>query len=100
MPIQALLSRSGGRSGGGDNCVGMIKLDVPAQNPKNFGEGDGPIQKLKKSGMTIILVEQNLRFALKNADYVHIINKGAIVHSSGPKELNADPETKQRYLGV
>ena len=51
-------------------------------------------------GMTIILVEQNLRFALKNADYVHIINKGVIVHSCIPSELEADPETKQRYLGV
>ena len=80
----------------------LILMDEPTEGlsplyVQTIGE---VIQKLKKSGMTIILVEQNLRFALKNADYVHIINKGAIVHSSDPDELNADLEIKQKYLGV
>jgi branched-chain amino acid transport system ATP-binding protein len=80
----------------------LILMDEPTEglSPLYVQTMGEVIQKLKKGGMTIILVEQNLRFALKNADYVHIINKGGIVHSSGPEELDADTETKQKYLGV
>ena len=80
----------------------LILMDEPTEglSPLYVQTVSEVIRKLKESGMTIILVEQNLRFALKNADYVHIINKGVIVHSSSPSELDADPETKQRYLGV
>ena len=58
------------------------------------------IDHLKDEGMAVILVEQNINFALRHADYVHIMSKGQIVHSSLPEELAADQETKQRYLGV
>jgi branched-chain amino acid transport system ATP-binding protein len=58
------------------------------------------IQKLKKRGISILLVEQNLKFTLKHGDYIHIVSRGRIVHSSSPEELEADQEIKLRYLGV
>jgi branched-chain amino acid transport system ATP-binding protein len=58
------------------------------------------IRKLQQSGISILLVEQNLRFALTRADYLHILSRGQIVHSSPPKDLDQNPEIKSRYLGV
>jgi branched-chain amino acid transport system ATP-binding protein len=48
----------------------------------------------------IFLVEQNLSFAKKFADYTHVMSKGKIVHSSTPAELWENREVKERYLGV
>jgi len=58
------------------------------------------IRKLQDSGMSILLVEQNLRFALKYTDSIHILSQGKIVHSSYPQELDTNHEIKQKYLGV
>jgi branched-chain amino acid transport system ATP-binding protein len=46
------------------------------------------------------LVEQNVALALKLVDYIHVISKGQIVHSSAPQELWANEEVKARYLGI
>jgi branched-chain amino acid transport system ATP-binding protein len=58
------------------------------------------IGKLKEEGLSILLVEQNAALALKLVDYVHVLSKGQIVHSAGPKELWANDEIKSRYLGI
>ena len=58
------------------------------------------ILQLKESGLSILLVEQNLPFAIKVADYIHVLCKGEIVHSSTPKELWKNEQIKTQYLGV
>jgi branched-chain amino acid transport system ATP-binding protein len=58
------------------------------------------IHALQGSGLSILLVEQNLRFALDHTDYIHILNRGQIVHSSSPNELDRNQEIRQRFLGV
>ena len=58
------------------------------------------IRKLKRSGISILLVEQNLQFALRNTEYVHIMSRGRIVYSSLPKELAANHEIRLQHLGV
>jgi branched-chain amino acid transport system ATP-binding protein len=58
------------------------------------------IRRLQQGGISILLVEQNLRFALKHTDYLHILSKGQIVHSSTPEELDRDPAVKSKHLGV
>jgi len=58
------------------------------------------ILQLKESGLSILLVEQNLPFAIKVADYIHVLCKGEIVHSSTPKELWENEEIKTQFLGV
>jgi len=55
---------------------------------------------LKESGISIMLVEQNLSLALPIADYVYIISKGVIVYESTPKELRDNEEVKTKHLGV
>jgi len=55
------------------------------------------IVQLKNEGMAILLAEQNVPIAPGVADYVHILSKGAIVHSSLPW---AREDSKSQYLGV
>ncbi len=58
------------------------------------------IAKLKKEGLSILLVEQNANLALKLVDYVHVMSKGQVVYSSSPDELWANEEVKSSYLGI
>jgi branched-chain amino acid transport system ATP-binding protein len=58
------------------------------------------IAKLKREGLSILLVEQNAALALKLVDFVHVISKGRVVYSAPPGELWANDEIKSRYLGI
>ncbi|MDP2727167.1 MAG: ABC transporter ATP-binding protein [Dehalococcoidia bacterium] len=58
------------------------------------------IQQLKAEGLSIVLVEQNLAFALALADHAYVMSKGRIVHQASADELWRDTEVKARYLGV
>jgi branched-chain amino acid transport system ATP-binding protein len=58
------------------------------------------IAKLKQEGLSILLVEQNAALALQLVDYVHVMSKGQVVHSSDPKSLQADEAVKSKYLGI
>jgi len=61
--------------------------------------GDAILQ-LKEGGLSTLLVEQNLPFAIKVADYTHVLSKGTIVHSSTPSELWENEEVKAQHLGI
>lgn len=59
------------------------------------------IRDLKETeGQTILLVEQNLPLALRLADYVYVMNKGAIVFEGLPEELEDSERVHTLYLGV
>ena len=58
------------------------------------------VGKLKQEGLSILLVEQNASLALKLVDYVHVMSKGQVVHSSDPQALSANKEIKSAYLGI
>jgi branched-chain amino acid transport system ATP-binding protein len=80
----------------------VLLMDEPGEGlapllVKAIGE---TILQLKESGLSILLVEQNLPFAIKIADYIHVLGKGEIVHSSTPEELWQNEEVKTQYLGV
>ena len=58
------------------------------------------IRKLKEEGLSILLVEQNAALALQLVDYVHVMSKGQVVHSSDPRALERDEAVKSKYLGI
>ncbi len=41
-----------------------------------------------------------MKFALASCDYVHVLNRGRVAHSSAPGELARNEEVKSRFLGV
>jgi len=57
------------------------------------------IQLLKKQGVTILLVEQNIHQALSIADHACVIKAGRITMVGTGKEVLTDPEVHQAYMG-
>lgn len=57
------------------------------------------IQNLHKSGVTILLVEQNAQAALSVADRGYVLETGRLVATGSGKELLASPAIKKAYLG-
>ena len=58
------------------------------------------IQKLRKKGLTILLVEQNLRQTLEISDYAYVLESGRIVNEGNGKELLRNSEIVKSLLGI
>ncbi|OGA23053.1 MAG: ABC transporter ATP-binding protein [Betaproteobacteria bacterium RIFCSPLOWO2_02_FULL_65_24] len=58
------------------------------------------LRALKAQGLSILLSEQNLHFAIAVADRAHIIEKGAIRYSGAVAELVADEHLRSAYLAM
>ncbi|MBI3635977.1 MAG: ABC transporter ATP-binding protein [Candidatus Rokubacteria bacterium] len=80
----------------------LLLMDEPTEGlaPILVREVGRVIGELKREGLSILLVEQNLALALGVADRAHILSRGKIVYSGTPAALAADEAVKSRYLGV
>ena len=80
----------------------LLLLDEPTEGlaPLLVREVGRVLAELKQSGLSILLVEQNLPLALSVADRVHVLSRGQIVHTGTPGELMSNEDVKTRYLGV
>jgi branched-chain amino acid transport system ATP-binding protein len=80
----------------------LLLMDEPTEGlaPLLVREVGRVIESLKTSGLSILLVEQNLPLALRVSDHVHVLSRGRIVHSSAPQALWQNEEIKSRYLGL
>lgn len=56
--------------------------------------------RLKDENVSILLIEQNLNFALKLADRGYVLETGRVVLSGSSKELLANEHVKKAYLGI
>jgi branched-chain amino acid transport system ATP-binding protein len=80
----------------------LLLMDEPTEGlaPLLVREVGRVIGELKREGLSILLVEQNLPMAAAVADRVHVLSRGEIVYSGTPAELLADEAVKSHYLGV
>lgn len=80
----------------------FILMDEPSEGlaPVIIGKVGEIIRALKKTGLSILLVEQNFFLACGVADEVLVMNKGQIVWKGKPKELLMEDEIQHQYLGV
>lgn len=67
--------------------------------PKIVAEVEETIDRIKKMGKTILLVEQNSAMALRLADRAYLFEAGEIVLSGTGEELSSHPEVSKAYLG-
>ena len=58
------------------------------------------IRQLNEEGVTILLVEQNARMALKVAHKVYLLEQGRVSFSGSPEEMRQDEVIKSAYLGT
>jgi branched-chain amino acid transport system ATP-binding protein len=79
----------------------LLILDEPSLGLAPFlvDEVFETIQKINLQGMTILLVEQNVNYALAISNRGYVLETGRIVLSGSGKELLADEHVKTAYLG-
>jgi branched-chain amino acid transport system ATP-binding protein len=80
----------------------LMLMDEPSEglSPLLVQEVGNIISHLHEQGVTILMVEQNLHFALGIAEKILIMNKGAILFSGLPQELARNDQLCRQYLGV
>ena len=57
-------------------------------------------KRINKEGVTVLLVEQNVRQTLAMCDRAYVLENGRVVLQGTGKELMADPHVKEAYLGI
>jgi branched-chain amino acid transport system ATP-binding protein len=80
----------------------MLLLDEPTEGlaPVIIQQIGKTIRTLKQQGFTILLVEQNFRFASTVADRYYVMEHGRIIDQFANSELDANVEKLHDYLGV
>ncbi|CDZ26862.1 Amino acid/amide ABC transporter ATP-binding protein 2, HAAT family [Neorhizobium galegae bv. officinalis] len=80
----------------------MILLDEPSEGimPVLVEEMGALFRRLREEGTTLLLVEQNVEWALNLADRAVIVDQGEIVYRSDAATLLADKDIQERYCAV
>jgi len=80
----------------------ILMLDEPSLGlaPKLVDEIYERIHKLKASGLTVLLVEQNTYYALELAERGYVLESGQVVMEGQAKQLSADNHIQKFYLGL
>ena len=80
----------------------LLMLDEPSLGlaPLIVREIFSIIERLRQTGVTIVLVEQNARAALQVADYAYVLETGQIAMQGPAHELADDPRVIEAYLGL
>ena len=111
--LRGMENRKGGTLSGGEQqmltiartLIGnpeLLLLDEPSEGlaPVIVQELKQQIAELKSQGLSIILCEQNLRFAMPLSDRVYIIEKGQIKYEGSIQEFAANKDVQHTYLAV
>lgn len=80
----------------------LLIVDEPSKGlaPAMVNNMMDAFDELKKSGVTIILVEQNLNFAKRLGDTVAVMDNGTVVHTGSMEALARDEALQQSLLGL
>ena len=79
----------------------LIMFDEPSLglSPLLVEEVFRVMRTLHEQGLTIFLVEQNVRQTLRIADYCYVMENGRIVQEGNGRDLESDPKVREAYLG-
>jgi branched-chain amino acid transport system ATP-binding protein len=79
----------------------LLILDEPSTglSPLLVGQVFRSLEQLGREGMTILLLEQNVRNALDMCNRGYVLENGRIVKEGKAKELMRDPHVQKAYLG-
>ena len=79
-----------------------LLLDEPAAgcNPVETREVDGVIRKVAASGVTVVLVEHDMRLVMRISDRILVLDQGRMLAEGSAAEVRANPEVVKVYLGA
>jgi branched-chain amino acid transport system ATP-binding protein len=79
----------------------LLLLDEPSLglSPKMMGDVFSTVRRIARQGMTIVMVEQNVRGALLISDHAIVLEQGRIFAEGPAKAIAEDPRIKAAYLG-
>jgi len=80
----------------------LLIIDEPSKGlaPAIINNMINAFDQLKKSGVTILLVEQNINFAKRLGDTVAVMDNGVVVHAGRMQELAEDEALQRSLLGL
>jgi branched-chain amino acid transport system ATP-binding protein len=80
----------------------LLLLDEPSLGlaPKIMEEVFAKVQQIGKSGLTVLIVEQNVVDGLSISDRGYVVENGAITLQGTPKELLGNEQIREAYLGL
>jgi len=80
----------------------IMLLDEPTEGlmPRMVAQIREVIEVLRKEGVAVLLVEQNVPLTLEASRRVYLMENGAIRHHAAARELKPDDAVMRRYLGV
>lgn len=80
----------------------LLLLDEPSEGlaPIIVRDLGHQIRRLKEQGLTILLCEQNAKFATRLSDRAYVLEKGHVRFAGTIDELHANAEVRQQYLGL
>ncbi len=80
----------------------VLLLDEPAAgcNPVETQEIDRVIRSIVKDGITVVLVEHDMRLVMNISDRIHVLASGRTLTEGTPEQVRSDPAVVQVYLGV
>jgi len=80
----------------------LLMLDEPSQGimPKLVDEIFEAVETIRKTGVTILLVEQRIAESLQIADRAYILQTGKVMLSGPAAEIRENPEVRRAYLGI
>jgi branched-chain amino acid transport system ATP-binding protein len=81
---------------------GLVLFDEPSQGlaPKMVQDVMNTIARLKREGIAVLVVEQNVQSALAVADRAYVMHLGSIVHEGPAAQLRDDAALRRKLLGV
>jgi len=111
--LRKIESRKGGFLSGGEQKMlavaralmgnpELLLLDEPTEGlaPALVRSLEEQIKKLRESGLTVLLAEQNVKSALRLSDRGYIIDNGQIRYQGSIEELRTNEEVRKKYLLV
>ena len=80
----------------------LLMLDEPSQGimPKLVDEIFEAVLTIRKTGVTVLIVEQRLAESLEIADRAYVLQTGRVVLSGTAREVRDNPEIRRAYLGM
>lgn len=79
----------------------LLLLDEPLEgmNPKEVDQTMGVIEKIRAKGVTILLIEHNMRAVMAGCDRVMVLNFGQLIARGTPEEVRHNNQVIEAYLG-